>query len=34
MGKNANSGVSRSGGVVVGLGIAVLLASGVVAGFI
>jgi hypothetical protein len=34
MGKNADSGVSRSGGGVAGLGIAVLVATGLVAGFV
>jgi hypothetical protein len=34
MGKNANSGASRSGGSVMGLGIAVLLVTGLVAGFV
>jgi hypothetical protein len=34
MGKNANSGASRSGGGVVRFGIAVLLATGLVAGFV
>ncbi|KAH8794757.1 hypothetical protein BGZ57DRAFT_848007 [Hyaloscypha finlandica] len=33
MGKKVNSGVSRSGGGVVGLGIAVLLTTGLFAGF-